>query len=137
MPSIDELPEGPVRLFVEELFFHYREAGRLPLRKIAEDILAEDLPGTASRETLRKMLRGLALPEWDAVESVLIVLCRISGIERRSRRYSVGAATSSYEEVTYESALWQLWDEAREGVSNPLLSLGQPYTESAWRRLPD
>lgn len=64
MPSGWELPDGPRRQFVEELFSYYRNAERPTLRVIAEDI-ADDPKFdafTASRETIRKLLRGKTVP---------------------------------------------------------------------------
>ncbi|SRR5713101_3288756 len=81
MPSETELPRGPVRDFVAELFGLYREARRPTLRQISEAIRKrDDLAGTASTETVRRMLRGTTVPShWPAVEAVLIVLCSIAG----------------------------------------------------------
>ncbi|MFF1715936.1 hypothetical protein [Streptomyces sp. NPDC058268] len=84
MPTEVELPEGPRRRFVEALFSHYREAGRPTLRAIADDIAGKPQfdAFTASRETIRKMLRGLTVPlSWAVVDAVLTVLCERASID--------------------------------------------------------
>ena len=81
MPSESELPPGAVRAFVEELFELYREARRPSVRHVSEAIRRnESLAGTASPETIRRMLRGLTVPaHWPTVEAVLITLCDLAG----------------------------------------------------------
>jgi hypothetical protein len=80
MPSKEELPEGPRRDFVVELRRYWRAAGRPALRKISQAIESStDLNGvTASREAIRRMLRGLVLAvEQDRVRAVFCVLCEM------------------------------------------------------------
>lgn len=80
MPSKELLPEGPRRAFVEELFTHYREAGRPTLRQIEGWIRDnEDLPGTASTETIRRVLSGAVVPRtWATVDAILQALCALA-----------------------------------------------------------
>lgn len=91
MPSEAELPEGAVRLFVEEVFGLYREAHRPTLRHVSEAIRKNDsLSGTASPETIRRMLLGLTVPShWSTVDAVVITLCELAGIDpdQGSTRY--------------------------------------------------
>ncbi|WP_420082850.1 hypothetical protein ACN6AT_37660 (plasmid) [Streptomyces sp. JL4002] len=131
MPTLDELPEGAVRLFVEEIFFHYREAKRPSLREIQADLAEpEMLAGTASRETIRRTLRGENVPtRWTTVHAVLTALCGRSGIEPDSMRY---ADAEHFPHTTYEDALHQLWDDAMEGTSNPDRNLRRPLTRDWW-----
>ncbi|MFJ9528079.1 hypothetical protein [Streptomyces cyaneofuscatus] len=134
MPPIDELPDGPRRLFVRELFFHVREAKRPTPRELAADILADDsLSATASRETIRKMLRGETVPRWSTVDAVFTALCKRSGIAKDERRFSNETMIRS---VTFEQALRQLWDEAVEGLSDLDLALGAPDRSDRWQRRP-
>lgn len=81
MPSEAELPPGTVRDFVDLLFFFYRQAHRPTLREISDAIRKrDDIPGTASTETIRRMLHGTTVPaHWETVDSVLIVLCDLAG----------------------------------------------------------
>ena len=80
MPSEADLPPGTVRDFVWLLFYFYRQAHRPTLREISDRIQRSDLPGTASTETIRKMLHGTTVPaNWGTVEAVLEVLCDLSG----------------------------------------------------------
>ncbi|MCX5215667.1 hypothetical protein OG689_41670 [Kitasatospora sp. NBC_00240] len=134
MPSIDELPDGPSRLFVQEIFFHYREAKRPPLRELASDVLNDgEFDCTASRETIRQMLRGKAVPtRWATVDAVFTVLCRRSGIAKDGERYSA----TVFKSITFEEALRHLWDEALEGRSDPDLALGEPDHRERWLRRP-
>ncbi len=81
MPPEEDLPPGPRRRFVGELFVLYRKARRPTLREINEQIMRMDLAGTASRETIRRMLQGVSVPaNWETVEAVLTVLCDRAGI---------------------------------------------------------
>jgi hypothetical protein len=80
MPSEKELPPGTVRDFVAFLFWLYRQAHRPALREISEAISRRDLPGTASPETVRRMLRGTTVPaHWETVEAVYLILCDLGG----------------------------------------------------------
>lgn len=85
MPSEGELPKGARRAFVEELHMHYRAARRPSLRLISEcvDQVVEqdDLPGTASKETIRRMLQGQSVPSWATVEVVYRALCRLANTD--------------------------------------------------------
>jgi hypothetical protein len=82
MPSEAELPDGAIRDFVKQVFALYREAHRPTLRQVSEAIRKNDnLTGTASAETVRRMLLGLTVPtHWPTVEAVLIALCDLAGI---------------------------------------------------------
>jgi hypothetical protein len=83
MPSEADLPLGAVRDFVEEVFGLYREAHRPSVRHVSEMIRKnDDLAGTASPETVRRMLLGLTVPtHWPTVEAVLIVLCDLARVD--------------------------------------------------------
>jgi hypothetical protein len=81
MPPENELPRGPVRDFVEQLFILFRAAERPTLREINEAILRrDDLRGTASTETIRRMLHGSVPPHWTTVEAVMVALCGLADI---------------------------------------------------------
>lgn len=107
MPSKAQLPEGPHREFVEELFIHYREAGRPPLRTISAWIKRENerepgLPGSASPETIRRILQGTTVPRlWPTVETVLFALCALGGRQPDEDRWedSFNGASESFAEV--------------------------------------
>jgi hypothetical protein len=80
IPSEADLPTGTVRDFVELLFNFYRSARRPTLREISDRIRKSELPGTASTETIRRMLHGTTVPaHWETVEAVLEVLCDVAG----------------------------------------------------------
>lgn len=81
MPSEAELPRGARRDFTEQLFSLYREARRPDLRTISRAI-PDDSPGTASTETIRRMLRGKTVPaHWQTVDTVLTALCLLAGVD--------------------------------------------------------
>ncbi len=81
MPTSSEVPSPEVRSFVEVLFNLYRQARRPPLRRISAEIERSDAHGTASPETIRRVLRGITVPStWETAEAVLIGLCRIIGL---------------------------------------------------------
>jgi hypothetical protein len=83
MPDLEELPEGTVRDFVGLLFHLYRSARRPSLRDISEQIRRDDsLSGTASTETIRRMLRGTTVPSnWGTVEAVYLTLCKLGVLD--------------------------------------------------------
>lgn len=116
MPTEGALPRGARRDFVSELHNHYRAANRPALRLISEraSILAarnEKLAGTASRETIRRMLEGLSLPTWATVEVVFLALCDIAGRDPNEQ------CDDSYESWTYRDNLSRAWNDA---VDEPL-----------------
>lgn len=124
MPPLDQLPDGPDRRFVEELFVHYREAGRPTLRQIATWVEEhqEDLPGTASTETIRRVLSGKSLPStWLTVETILEALCGLAGRSTSEDRFEEEDRWS--ESPTFKQHLRNLWnamidDEAEGSVKS-------------------
>jgi len=87
MPSEAELPDGTVRDFAGVLFWLYQKAHRPALRDISEQIRKnESLRGTASTETIRRMLRGTTVPaNWAIVDAVFVTLCDMAGLEPGAR----------------------------------------------------
>ncbi len=83
LPSEMDLPPGPVRDFAELLFWLYRQAHRPALRDVSGAIRRnDDLHGTASPETIRRMLLGTTVPvRWAIVEAVYLTLCDLAGLE--------------------------------------------------------
>jgi hypothetical protein len=83
MPSVKDLPRGPKRDLVEDLFLYYREAGRPTLRAVSDWISEhEELAGTASRETIRRMLAGTSVPaQWETANAVFQALCCLAGFD--------------------------------------------------------
>ncbi|MFI1291632.1 hypothetical protein ACH4VM_24740 [Streptomyces sp. NPDC020792] len=126
MPTAAELPDGPRRQFVEALFSYYRDAGRPTLRAIADDIAGkpEFDAFTASRETIRKMLRGTTVPlSWDVVSAVLTVLCERAYIDPDLKYHAGGfgdGTTSRREELRH------LWNEALDAPPS------SPAPHSGW-----
>jgi hypothetical protein len=111
MPDEGALPSGAVRDFVWLLFHFYRQAHRPTLREISDRIKKSDLPGTASTETIRRMLHGTTVPaHWGTVDAVLVVLSELAGKSPDS--------TLVYhdEERTARKHLERLWHEA---LDNP------------------
>ena len=87
-PSEAELPPGAVRDFAELLFFLYRRAHRPALREISAAIERSDHKGTASTETIRRMLLGTTVPvRWAIVEAVYLTLCDLAGLDPHSQRH--------------------------------------------------
>lgn len=92
-PSLSELPMGPRRVLVDVLFHYYRLAGRPTLRKISAWIEehGDELAGTASKETVRRMLAGTTVPvQWETANAVFTALCGLAGlnIEVRTNGYT-------------------------------------------------
>ena len=85
MPSEADLPPGTVRDLVELMFYFYRVARRPTLRKISDTIRNGDYHGTASPETIRRMLHGTTVPAWPTVEAVFEVLCDLGTVDPNGR----------------------------------------------------
>lgn len=119
MPSLAELPDGPRRKFVVELFEYFRAARRPPLREISDRITANDeLAGTASRETIRRMLSGAGVPaRWDTVHAVFLVLCELANIKPEAPRWE---DDRSGEWETRAQRMEEVWNEALDDVPSPL-----------------
>jgi hypothetical protein len=81
MPSETELPRGAPRDFTEQLFSLYKEARRPGLREISAAV-PDDSPGTASTETIRRILRGKTVPvHWETVDAVFTALCLLAKVD--------------------------------------------------------
>lgn len=124
MPSKEQLPDGPHREFVEELFMHYREAGRPPLRQIAEWITANaddrDLRGTASTETIRRVLTGAVVPRtWATVETILEALCGLANRGTDEDRWP----DDNWSSKTFKDELKQRWNAALDHAEENLPQL--------------
>jgi hypothetical protein len=111
MPPKAQLPDGPHRQFVEEMFMHYREANRPTLREIAKWINdhkdARDLRGTASTETIRKVLSGTVVPRtWFNVETILEALCGLADRSIEEDRWP----DDNWSNRTFKDELKQRWN---------------------------
>ncbi len=111
MPSKSELPDGPRREFVEELFIHFREAGRPTLRAIAKWIEdnadGRDLRGTASTETIRRVLAGAVIPRsWYTVETILEALCSLASRSTDEDRWP----DDDWSNCTFKDELKKRWN---------------------------
>ncbi|WP_327740401.1 hypothetical protein OG749_17025 [Streptomyces nojiriensis] len=122
IPSSEELPEGAPRAFVEALFELYGEAGRPTLREIADQVEAineaSETGGTASRETVRRMLQGRVPASWKSTRVALMALCHFA---ERPFGEVAHAAQDGMEEFTLGNGLYtgrfdiymkHLWSQA-------------------------
>jgi len=128
MPTVQELPEGPRRAFVAEMFSYYRAGNRPTLAMISTRIRQHDaLPGTASSETIRRILRGHTVPGWNTVSSVFLVLCELSGISPDEDAYEDSGYGGYQEQIPSRRAqLNQLWNEAKDSPPSVLPVPQQP-----------
>jgi hypothetical protein len=115
MPSTYDLPEGPRREFVEELFAYYRDAGRPTLRHISDFIATnDDLAGTASKETVRRMLLGLTVPaQWETAHTVFLALCHLAAHDPDENRQTDDWGESR------RSVFKHLWNNAIDELDEP------------------
>lgn len=123
MPEESELPRGPLREFVQVLHQHYRAAHRPPLRKISEKgaeivVKTDGVDGTASRETIRRMLAGEVLPQWSTVEVTFLALCDLA-----RRQPDDEVSDEGYGSWTYRDEISKAWNDAVDG---PPLQRNQP-----------
>lgn len=125
MPSEAELPPGTVRDFVEVLHVLYRDARRPALRKISTAIeRADGIRGTASTETIRRMLHGSTVPaQWETVEAVLLAFCVLASIDPRDTLDLDGEQQSIGNHVLYR------WHRA---LDEPDRRYGRPAIEDPW-----
>lgn len=117
MPSKAELPDGAHRSFVEEMHLHYREAGRPSLREIATWIAQAnndektEMAGTASVETVRRVLSGTSIPRrWPTVEAILLAFCGLADRDPDQPRWD--ETHFNAEPVSFRTSLKQKWNEA-------------------------
>jgi hypothetical protein len=108
MPPESELPSGPVRDFLEQLFVLFRAARRPTLREISDAILRRhNLRGTASAETIRRMLHGKVPSHWTTVEAVMVALCDLADIDPDERRSS-----EEWGDHTWRERIESSWHQA-------------------------
>lgn len=118
MPSLTELPEGPRRAFVENLFGYLMRANRPTLREISSRINERnDLPGDASTETVRRMFRGQSVPaRWHNAYSVFLVLCELANVEPTDPHWNTDDEWAS---PTHEEEYKALWNAALDAPPRP------------------
>jgi hypothetical protein len=132
MPTEDELPAGSARDFVELLFRLYRAAHRPTLETISLHIRDGGFIATASKETLRKMLRGTTIPaKWPTVATVVVALCELADWDPD------GSTTMTYADGRQvQGSIMghadELWHRALDepGRSNPPRATGVTYEEA-------
>lgn len=111
MPPLHVLPKGPRREFVEELHGYFRAAKRPTLRVISELIRNDhDLAGTASKETVRRMLQGETVPaHWETVNAVFLTLCKLADRDPSAPR---NPEDSYGDDWSCADAMERVWHEA-------------------------
>ena len=121
MPSLDELPHGSRRIFVDELHTYFRAAGRPAPASIAAAVaqLRGSASVTVSRETVRRLLKGETTSTWPKVRAVHEVLCRMADRDPTRRRFS---DSSDYDEDddtrTLREYILDLWNDAVDGAES-------------------
>jgi hypothetical protein len=123
MPSEGELPYGPVREFVKFLFWMYSQAGRPTLEVISARIRDSNFAGTASKETIRRMLKGTTVPpRWETTEAVVGILTEMCGWDFGDPLKVHGRQMSLIAHVK------RLWNEAL----NQPRPLAESYEHDPW-----
>jgi len=100
--------------FIDEIFSYYRAAGRPTLDTISGRIKArDDLAGTASRETIRRVLSEGAVPlSLTTVEAIFVILCELAGREPNEARWDDDGYNND-QKPGWE-VLREAWDDAVE-----------------------
>jgi hypothetical protein len=113
MPPVSALRRGAHRDFVEELFIYYRDAGRPTLRIVSEWIAQnQELAGTASPETVRRVLVGLVQPTWPTAQAILHALCAMARQNVYADRWpDSNNFNGDNRTVTLENHLQSLWNQ--------------------------
>ena len=130
LPSERELPPGPVRDFAELLFWLYRRAHRPALRDISERIRRnDDLHGTASPETIRRMLLGTTVPvKWAIVEAD-VTLCDLAEMDPFSKKVRLGEDVGSVRSFV-EDAWHNVLDNPDQSFRQPASRDGAEFDPS-------
>lgn len=116
MPSVQEVPDGPHRHLLEEVFHMYRLAGRPVLRAIVAKANQMDLEGTASQETIRRLLKGIHVPErWETMWAIYAPLCALADVDPDALyEEDRGGYDDSYQ-VTHRGELKERWNAVVDG----------------------
>ncbi|MBM9506678.1 hypothetical protein [Actinacidiphila acididurans] len=112
---------------MEELFLHFRAAGRPRLPRIVAAIAALPDAPRASRETVRRLLKGETISQWQTVDALLQALSAMANQDPDRQR------TDDYDdETTYRSYLRQLWNNDIDGVEEETaaLEMDDPWATS-------
>jgi len=127
VPSGSELPDGSVRDFVTVMFHLYKQAHRPTLRQISDAIARnEDLAATASPETIRRMLRGAAVPQrWEIVEAVMVTLCDLGHVVPGDK------LIFAEERLSIRSHVERLWHRALDYPHAPSVQAPAPDAPAA------
>jgi hypothetical protein len=116
MPSENEVPSGAHRDLLREIFHMYRLAGRPVLRDIVAQAKQMDLTGTASQETIRRVLKGTTVPErWDTMYAVYAPLCAIADIDPDALYEEEHGGYDGPEVVTHKEVLKRRWNSVVDG----------------------
>ncbi|CAM3746648.1 hypothetical protein [Nocardiopsis rhodophaea] len=113
MPSEEDLPRGPRRHFVETLYQLYCDAGRPPLQRVSERINELPVSGSASKETIRKILNGRTVPlQWPNVEAVFVALTDMAGVDPDRLVFLRDSFGPRTDEQPARELIRELWQEA-------------------------
>ncbi|WP_424532538.1 hypothetical protein ACOZ38_19895 [Sphaerisporangium viridialbum] len=123
MPSEQVLPDGPHRRFLAEVFQKYRAAGRPPLRDIVAKANRMDLPGSASQETIRRVLKGAVIPQrWETAYAVYAPLCALADIDPDVLYWDgEGNGYNDPDQITHKELFKRLWSAAFDDEASDLL----------------
>lgn len=114
-PSTRQLPAGRRRDFAEHMFDIYKQAGRPPLRVIDAKLESMDhLEGTASKETVRRVLTGQVVPpRWATVDAIISGLCALAGLDPDGPRWADDEWNGrDPESPTWRCVLKARWNDA-------------------------
>lgn len=121
LPREAQLPKGPRRDYVEELFLHYREAGRPTLRAISAWIdeknanVDTELGASASIETIRRVMTGVVIPRnWKTVQAIFLALCGIAERDPEQVRWSGGF---NDDEESFRAVMKRYWNDALDDIA--------------------
>lgn len=140
MPTEAQLPKGPRRDFVEELFLHYREAGRPTLRVISAWIAQKnaneetELGASASIETIRRVMTGRVVPRnWKTVQAIFLALCGLA--ERDPDQHRWNHYNEDEGEESFRAVVKRYWNDALDDVqlTGSLPARPQPPATTAAR----
>lgn len=117
-PSYEEVPQHTARReFIDFMFRLHRRAGEPTLVQIAEWIAdqQEELGGTASAETARRVFKARGLPKWYTVESIVLALLYMAELHPKEpvEPEDINGGPS------YMEMAEMAWERAYDEESNP------------------
>ncbi|WP_424183493.1 hypothetical protein ACOBQX_15975 [Actinokineospora sp. G85] len=96
-----------------DLLWQFHVAADGPTARKVATVIAEDeqRAATANHETVRRIMKGIYLPEWRTIEVVFLALCKIADVDPDDQDDDQWG-----EVLTHRELLRRSWQQARFGT---------------------